>query len=401
MSALEHAKQMSREELTEQIKGFGLPEYGLCGGTLSERMALAKAEYLEDGKEPGVAAALNNADTEHVLMEVFKRDPEKVFEGIAALAYALGTERKILYLPESAAALAESETVKEAAERTGTEIRSGILDKRACKGCALVHIVTAASLADALEGTYEAGIYVSVNGGELKKVPPQTKIRDIADLDGAKAVRIGCRYVRPEDAAEMTAEEAKIDNGVIRVLSEKDCIVSGTEKILTAYRKQSCGKCVFCREGLLQLQYMHKEISEGRGKAEYMDLTKELGEAMTFSTPCTMGQNASRIALSAAELCGSEYQGHMKKKCPAGVCFSTETVYIDPKLCEGCGDCMDACPKDCIEGKPKYIHMIDDMACDRCRRCMEVCSVGAIVKTGGKLPKLPNRLTKVGRFKKH
>ena len=34
MSALEHAKQMSREELTEQIKGFGLPEYGLCGGSI-------------------------------------------------------------------------------------------------------------------------------------------------------------------------------------------------------------------------------------------------------------------------------------------------------------------------------------------------------------------------------
>lgn len=114
-----------------------------------------------------------------------------------------------------------------------------------------------------------------------------------------------------------------------------------------------------------------------------------------------MGQNSSRIALTAVEKFAGEYEAHIKKKnCPAGVCFSTETIYIDPKLCDGCGECMDVCPKDCIEGKSGYIHMIDEFDCDGCGKCMGVCEVEAIIKTSGKVPKLPNRLTKVGRFKK-
>jgi len=206
-------------------------------------------------------------------------------------------------------------------------------------------------------------------------------------------------HATAEEAEELTVASA--ENGVIRVLSEKDCIVTETEKRLTASRKQSCGKCVFCREGLLQLQYMQKEVKDGKGKAEFIDMTKEIGEAMTYSTPCSMGQNSSRIALTAVEKFAGEYEAHIKKKnCPAGVCFSTETIYIDPKLCDGCGECMDVCPKDCIEGKSGYIHMIDEFDCDGCGKCMGVCEVEAIIKTSGKVPKLPNRLTKVGRFKK-
>ena len=55
---------------------------------------------------------------------------------------------------------------------------------------------------------------------------------------------------------------------------------------------------------------------------------------------------------------------------------------------------------DCIDGKSNYIHMIDDFECTKCGKCIAVCEEKAIIQTSGKLPKLPNRLTKVGRFKK-
>ena len=113
-----------------------------------------------------------------------------------------------------------------------------------------------------------------------------------------------------------------------------------------------------------------------------------------------MGEVSSKIALSAVNLFPDIYEAHIKKK-KCDICFSAETIYVDPKLCSGCGECMDVCPLDCIEGRPKYIHMIDDMTCNKCGKCIEVCEEQAIVKTGGKVPKLPNRLTKVGRFKKH
>lgn len=398
MSALENAKQMSKEELFEKITALNLPEYGLCKNTLSERIELAKTHCEEDGKEPGVAAGLNNADVDGILIEVLKKDPEKVCEGIAVVALAVGTENKILFIPEYAADVAELDNVKAAAEKYQVKIDVDFINVRNYKGYALIHIVTATELTDALNGEYTPGIYVSVNGGELKKEAYGTKLSDLISTEDATAVQAGYKYILPQNA-DIAVEEAGIDNGVVRVLTSKDCIVKETENRLTSYRKQSCGKCVFCREGLLQLQYMQKEITEGRGKTDFIDLTKEIGEAMTFSTNCTMGEVSSEIALSAVNLFPDVYEAHIKKK-KCDVCFSSETVYIDPKLCTGCGDCIDACPLDCIEGRPKYIHMIDDLVCDKCGKCIEVCDAEAIVKTSGKVPKLPNRLTKVGKFKK-
>lgn len=400
MSAYEYAVKMSKDEVLDKIRALNLPDYGLGGNTLNGRIELAETACLEDGKEPGVAAALNNADVDGVLLEVLKEDPEKVMEGIAIAAYALGTDRKMLFLPAYAAELAEQEEMKNAADKYQVEMIADLLDVRKYKGCTIMHIVTAKNLADAVDGTYTDGVYVSVNGGKAVKQPCGTKLSDLVDREGVKAVQAGYRYLSPE-ALDLTVEEAELSNGVLRTLTASDCIVAETEKRLTACRKQSCGKCVFCREGLLQLQYMQKEITEGRGKKEFFDLTKEIGETMEFSTCCSMGEVSARSALTAMEIFQAEYDEHIrKKKCPAGICFSAEVIYIDPKTCTGCGECMDVCPKDCIEGRPKYIHMIDDMDCDKCGKCMEVCDAGAIVKTSGKLPKLPNRLTKVGRFKK-
>lgn len=402
MSALEYAKTMGREKLLEQMASLGMMEYGLCEEKLAVRLQAAVKESEEEGKELRIVCALNNADIDGVLLEILKSEPEKVMEGIAVAAYALGVEKKYLYVPEYAAELVKKEEIKATADKYSVELMAGLVDIRANQGCALLHMVTAANLAEAFAGEevpYETGIYISVNGSKLKKIAADTKIKEVVQLDAAKAVQLGYRYVTPDEAAELAVTEVK--NAVIRVLTEKDCIVAETEKRLMASRKQSCGKCVFCREGLLQLQYMQKEVTEGKGKQEFVAYTKEIGEAMTFSTPCSMGQNSSQIALSAVEKFAEEYETHIKKKaCPAGVCFSAETIYIDPKICDGCGECMDVCKKDCIEGKSGYIHMIDEFDCDGCGKCMEVCEAGAIIRTAGKVPKLPNRLTKVGRFKK-
>lgn len=50
---------------------------------------------------------------------------------------------------------------------------------------------------------------------------------------------------------------------------------------------------------------------------------------------------------------------------------------IDPKLCIGCGACIDICPSDAIQmenGKAK----IAITHCKKCRACVNVCPVKAI-----------------------
>ncbi|RGY93959.1 NADH-ubiquinone oxidoreductase-F iron-sulfur binding region domain-containing protein [Blautia wexlerae] len=394
MTTFETAKAMGNSALAEKIKAASLMEYGLYREPLTDRLARCGQE----GTTPDVYAGLNNADLDGVLLKLLKEKTEQVLSGIEIAGMLTGAEKKFLYLPE-----AETETadqIKEQAEAHGITVVNDIINVRDAEDSLMLHIATAADLADLVDGHYEEGVYIALPDGNLKKVPAQIAVSDLVSLEGAKAVYTGYQYYTPEEAAGLKAEDVK--NGVIRVLTEKDCIVSEAAKTLLKDRTVSCGRCVFCREGLIQLEYMQKEVTQARGKTDYLELTKEIGEAMKDSTLCSIGQESAKIALTAIEKFPEEYQAHIKKnKCPAGVCGAFVHIYIDPQICQGCGECMDVCPKDCIDGKAKYIHMIDEFECTKCGKCIEACEEDAIIQTAGKLPKLPNRLVKVGKFKKH
>ncbi|MCC8163780.1 MAG: 4Fe-4S binding protein [Lachnospiraceae bacterium] len=395
-------RNLSREELLDKIEECGIQEYGLCGGSLRGRIGEAAAKMEKTGGQGAIVCALNNADLDGILLDLLKDEPEKVMNGIDIAALALGAEKKTLHIPEYAQHLADDAVLTEMLGQHQISLEVGIVDVRADAACLLLHLVTAVELAEAFaqDAAAKACYYVSVNGKKLQRVEGSARIAELADIGDAKVLRLGYAYY-PAEAAQLTVAEARIENGVIAVLPSGECIVRDAQEQMTASRKQSCGKCVFCREGLLQLQFMQKEIAEGRGKMDYLDLTEEIGSAMTFSGMCTLGQTAPKLALSAVSSFREEYEGHIrKKKCSAGACFSAETYYIDPKLCTGCGYCSDVCPQDCIEGKAKYIHMIDTVDCGRCGKCLEACGDGAVVRTEGKLPKLPNRLTKVGKFRR-
>ncbi len=391
---VESAKAMGFAALLDRIKEAGLTEYGLCPEPLADRIYAACAK---EG-DAYVHAGLNNADVDRVLLGLLREDPERVLAGIFAAGTLVGAAAKFLYIPEEEKELTEA--LRPLAEEYKIVLVNDIINVRESEGDLLLHIVTAAELADLIDGCSESGVYVSTDGETLKKVPGDTPVPELVSLEGAKAVYLGYGYCTPDEAKEMKAKDAT--TGLIRVLSEKDCIVSETAKQLLKYRKASCGRCVFCREGLIQLEFMQREITMARGKSSQLDLTKEIGEAMTCSTLCTVGQESSKIALTAIEKFGPEYEAHYKKnKCPAGVCTAFVHIYIDPQACTGCGDCLDVCPADCIEGKPNFIHMIDEFECTKCGKCIEACEEEAVQMTSGKLPKLPNRLIKVGKFKKH
>ena len=394
MTTFENAKALGYTGLVEKIQAASLAEYGLCPEPLMDKIYRAAAK---EG-DVYVYAGLNNADIDCALLDLLREKPEKVLSGIEIAGMLAGAAAKFLYLPEEEKELTDS--LRNAASAHNVILVNDIINVREAEQDLILHIVTACDLADLVDGDYAEGVYVKTDEKPLQKVPADTPISDLVSLDGAKAVCLGYQYYTPEEAKELTAKDAT--TAAIEVLTEKNCIVDMTAKKLGKYRIRSCGRCVFCREGLIQLEYMQKEITAARGKTGQLDLTKEIGEPMKTQTLCTVGQFSSNIALSAVAKFGSEFEAHIKKnKCPAGVCGAFVHIYIDPNTCTGCEECADVCPANCIEGKAKFIHMIDEFECTKCGKCIEACEEEAIIMTAGKLPKLPTRLTKVGKFKKH
>lgn len=403
MSALENAKAMGKEGVISRIAGAGLLESGVDCTPVADKWNLVNEEREFQTSPIRVVAGLNNSDRNGALLALLKENPERVFEGMAIAALAVDAEEMYLYIPEKEAAYAE-ELAGQAAEK-GIQVKTGIVNRRASRGGAFHHIGTMLAVADIFEDKYEPCTYMAVcqNGetGPLRKVAYGTKVSDLTGEVDAKAIAIGTKLYDLSALDMVINEDTRTGNGVITVYGSGCCMIHEAEAVLAAERRQSCGRCTFCREGLVQLHTMTKEITRGQGKKEFTDMMKEIGEAMTFSTPCSLGQTASDFTLGTLEYFADEYEDHIrKKKCANNVCSAFMSIYIDPNLCEGCEECADVCPKDAIEGKAGYIHMIDEFECDKCGKCITACENDAIIRTTGRVPKLPTRLTKVGKFKK-
>ena len=410
IAAIDKIKQLGKEEVIQRIAALELREYGVY----HDRLVDLWEPFLRKNKKPPVklVVGLNNNDTAHILLNLLKADVDRVIEGMQIAAYLLDAEKLILYLPKKEVELKEK--LIEIIDGSGIDLcNDDFIDRRKYDRCVIHHIETMYFLAEAfsdmseaLPNIYTPGVFVSVSeqgkSGELCKIPFGTKVADLISTPAlqVKGIEIGSRLYDASALDLIINNSISMGNGVITVIDNSDCIIDETEKRLTALRNISCGKCTFCREGLVQLYTMIKDITMGRGKNEYIPLIKEIGEAMPISTLCSVGHTGSDFAMGGLSNFISEYDDHIKRKrCRLGICSAFIPIYIDPKLCTGCGKCIDVCPEDCIEGKPAYIHLISEFECSKCGKCIEACEEKAIMKAAsGKVPKLPVRPVKCGRF---
>ncbi|SFB10431.1 NADPH-dependent glutamate synthase beta chain [Acetitomaculum ruminis DSM 5522] len=73
----------------------------------------------------------------------------------------------------------------------------------------------------------------------------------------------------------------------------------------------TCGKCVPCRDGLLQLEKMLKSILDGVAKKEVLDEMKALATIIKDTADCAIGYEAAADVLQGLDSFKDEYESHI------------------------------------------------------------------------------------------
>ena len=235
-----------------------------------------------------------------------------------------------------------------------------------------------------------------VNTG-LIEVPMGTTIREVVfDIGGGirggkkfKAVQIGGpsggattaskeHLDLPLDFDSLKSIGAMIGSGGLVVMDEDTCMVETARFFMEFTQKESCGKCVPCREGTKRMLEILDRIVANKGTLEDLDLLQELADTISSTALCGLGQSACKPVQSTLKYFRDEYLAHVvDHHCP--ICNREKPhPTIDAESCKGCGKCRKNCPMEAIEGSVKKPHTIDPEKCINCGACVSNCPFGAI-----------------------
>ena len=234
----------------------------------------------------------------------------------------------------------------------------------------------------------------------LIEVPMGTTLREIIfDIGGGlkgdgkfKGVQIGgpsggCLTEKhldePLDFDSVKKFNAIVGSGGLVVMDEHTCMVEVARFFMSFTQRESCGKCIPCREGTKRMLEILQRIVDGHGEMEDLDKLEELATMIQTMALCGLGKSAPLPVLSTLKTFRDEYVEHIQEhKCRAHVCTAMRKYVIDPNKCIGCSKCSRNCPVGAITGKIKAAHHIDTDACIKCNACRENCAFDAIYIEG-------------------
>jgi len=238
----------------------------------------------------------------------------------------------------------------------------------------------------------------------LIEIPMGTKIRDILfniaggilDNKKFKSVQIGgpsggciteANLDIEIDYESLIKVGAMMGSGGLVVMDEGTCMVDVAKFFMNFIQRESCGKCIPCREGTKRLLEIlesitgkpQKENNEALERFKAVMQMEKLCYVIKETSLCGLGQTAPNPVLSTLKWFRDEYEAHVfDRKCPAGVCKNLKEYNINVDACTGCTVCSKKCPANAIVGSKKQAHFIVQDKCIGCGACYEACKFNAI-----------------------
>jgi NADH-quinone oxidoreductase subunit F len=218
--------------------------------------------------------------------------------------------------------------------RRGAEVyaKTGTRNNSGTKIFSLVGKIKNTGLVEVPMGTTIQQIIYDIGGGPVGKA----KIKAVQTGGPSGGCIPADKFDLPIDYETLAAAGSIMGSGGMIVMDENTCMVDVARYFMNFLKDESCGKCFTCRKGTQRMFEILDDFSKGRGRAEQMDLLKELAVVVKDTTMCGLGQTASNPVLSTLRYFAGEYRRHvLDKKCDAFVC--TELVGAP---------CQSACPLD-------------------------------------------------------
>ncbi|MBW2525609.1 MAG: 4Fe-4S binding protein [Deltaproteobacteria bacterium] len=246
------------------------------------------------------------------------------------------------------------------------------------------------------KGTKAFSLVGKVKNTGLIELPMGTTLRQIIfDIGGGilgdrpfKAVQTGgpsggCVPEQlldlPVDYEKLTEAGSMMGSGGMIVMDDRTCMVDVARYFLAFLTEESCGKCLFCREGLQQLLSLYDDLLEGRGEPSHLARIEVLARAMQLGSLCELGKSAPNPVLSTLRYFHDEYEAHIaEQRCPAGACRELTAFAIVDETCDGCHACVKVCPADAITGERKGRHQVVHDKCISCGACFDICPIDAV-----------------------
>jgi len=261
----------------------------------------------------------------------------------------------------------------------------GTKTSKGTKVFALSGKISRTGLVEVAMGTKLREIVFNIGGGI-----PNNKRYKAVQIGGPSGGCIPEQHLDTEiDYESLIAVGAMMGSGGLVVMDEDTCMVDVAKFFMDFIQRESCGKCIPCREGTRRMLEILERITHGRASESGVDALERfkgimylnrLADVIKDTSLCGLGKSAPNPVLSTLRWFRDEYEAHIyERKCAAGVCKELLNYSIDADLCKGCMLCAKKCPAQAIMGAPKAPHYIIPDKCIGCGTCVEVCKFNAVL----------------------